>query len=116
MKFFKNPKLLLVISMIVFGTIGLFVKYIPLSSGEIALYRAILAIILLGIFLLITKQKIDIKTIKKDLLLLLISLMAPTTVSSHGALPTILLLRSQPNQPRHLLWWASSPTTIQTDC
>lgn len=76
MKFFKNPKLLLVISMIVFGTIGLFVKYIPLSSGEIALYRAILAIILLGIFLLITKQKIDIKTIKKDLLLLLISGMA----------------------------------------
>jgi RarD protein len=62
--------------MIVFGTIGLFVKYIPLSSGEIALYRAILAIILLGIFLLITKQKIDIKTIKKDLLLLLISGMA----------------------------------------
>lgn len=76
MKFFKNPKLLLVVSMIVFGTIGLFVKYIPLSSGEIALYRAILAIILLGIFLLITKQKIDIKTIKKDLLLLLISGMA----------------------------------------
>ena len=76
MKIFKNPKLLLVVSMIVFGTIGLFVKYIPLSSGEIALYRAILAIILLGIFLLITKQKIDIKTIKKDLLLLLISGMA----------------------------------------
>lgn len=76
MKIFKNPKLLLIVSMIVFGTIGLFVKYIPLGSGEIALYRAILAIILLGIFLLITKQKIDIKTIKKDLLLLLISGMA----------------------------------------
>ena len=73
MNFFKKPKFFLIVSMIVFGTIGLFVKYIPLSSGEIALYRAILAIILLGIFLLITKQKIDIKTIKKDLLLLLIS-------------------------------------------
>ena len=76
MNFFKKPKFFLIVSMIVFGTIGLFVKYIPLSSGEIALYRAILAIILLGIFLLITKQKIDIKTIKKDLLLLLISGMA----------------------------------------
>ena len=76
MNFFKSPKFFLIVSMIVFGTIGLFVKYIPLSSGEIALYRAILAIILLGIFLLITKQKIDIKTIKKDLLLLLISGMA----------------------------------------
>ena len=76
MNFFKNPKFFLIVSMIIFGTIGLFVKYIPLGSGEIALYRAILAIILLGIFLLITKQKIDIKTIKKDLLLLLISGMA----------------------------------------
>ena len=76
MNFFKSPKFFLIVSMIVFGTIGLFVKYIPLGSGEIALYRAILAIILLGIFLLITKQKIDIKTIKKDLLLLLISGMA----------------------------------------
>lgn len=76
MNFFRSPKFFLIVSMIVFGTIGLFVKYIPLGSGEIALYRAILAIILLGIFLLITKQKIDIKTIKKDLLLLLISGMA----------------------------------------
>jgi RarD protein len=73
MKLFKNPRLLLILSMIVFGTIGLFVKYIPLSSGEIALYRAILAIILLGLILLITKQKINFKGIKKDLLLLLIS-------------------------------------------
>ena len=56
MKLLKNPRLLLILSMIIFGTIGLFVKYIPLSSGEVALYRAILAIILLGLFLLITKQ------------------------------------------------------------
>lgn len=70
MKVLKNPKLLIIISMIVFGTIGIFVKFIPLSSGEIALYRAILAIILLGLFLLITKQKIKFSEIKKDLLLL----------------------------------------------
>ena len=73
MRLLKNPRLLLILSMIIFGTIGLFVKYIPLSSGEVALYRAILAIILLGLFLLITKQKINFKEIKKDLLLLLIS-------------------------------------------
>ena len=70
MKVLKNPKLLIIISMVVFGTIGIFVKFIPLSSGEIALYRAILAIILLGLFLLITKQKIKFSEIKKDLLLL----------------------------------------------
>ena len=73
MRLLKNPRLLLILSMIIFGTIGLFVRYIPLSSGEVALYRAILAIILLGLFLLITKQKINFKEIKKDLLLLLIS-------------------------------------------
>ena len=59
MKLLKNPRLLLILSMIIFGTIGLFVKYIPLSSGEVAFYRAILAIILLGLFLLITNQKIN---------------------------------------------------------
>ena len=73
MKMLKNPKMLLIVSMIVFGTIGLFVKFIPLSSGEIALYRAILATILLGLFLVITKQKINFKEIKKDIPLLVIS-------------------------------------------
>ena len=73
MKKLKKPKLLIIVSMIVFGTIGLFVKFIPLSSGEIALYRAILAIILLGLVIIITKQKINFKTLKKDLPLLIIS-------------------------------------------
>ncbi len=73
MKFFKNPQVLLITSMVIFGTIGLFVKNINLSSGEIALYRAVLAIILIGSFLLITKQKIDFKSIKKEILFLLIS-------------------------------------------
>ena len=73
MKKLKNPKLLIIVSMIVFGTIGLFVKFIPLSSGEIALYRAILAIILLGLVIIITKQKINFKVLKNDLPLLIIS-------------------------------------------
>jgi len=76
MKILKNPRLLIIVSMTMFGTIGLFVKYIPLNSGEIALYRALLAIALLGTFLLLTKQKIDFKAIKKDIPLLAISGMA----------------------------------------
>lgn len=76
MKILKDPRLLIIVSMTMFGTIGLFVKYIPLSSGEIALYRALLAIALLGTFLLVTKQKIDFKAIKKDIPLLAISGMA----------------------------------------
>ena len=73
MKFFKNPSVLLITSMVIFGTIGLFVRNINLSSGEIALYRAVLAIILIGLFLLATKQKINFKSLKKEIPLLIIS-------------------------------------------
>jgi len=73
MKVLKDPKIMLIISMVIFGTIGLFVKMIPLSSGEIALYRAVLAAILIGVFLLLTKQKIDFKSIKKELVILFLS-------------------------------------------
>ncbi|MBQ6873988.1 MAG: EamA family transporter [Clostridia bacterium] len=73
MKKLNNPRILLVISMAVFGTIGLFVRNIPLESGEIALYRAVLAAILIGFYLLVTKQKIPFKAIKKEIPLLLFS-------------------------------------------
>ncbi len=59
--------------MVIFGTIALFVRYIPLSSGEIALFRAILAFVLIGVFLLITKQKITIENKKRELPLILLS-------------------------------------------
>ena len=72
----KNARLMLIISMTIFGTLGLFVRYIPLASGELALYRAILAAILIGFYLLITKQKIPFKQIKKEVPLLLFSGMA----------------------------------------
>ena len=68
--------MMLLISMAVFGTIGLFVRYIPLASGEIALYRAVLAAVLIGIYLLVTGQKIPFQSIKKEVPLLLASGMA----------------------------------------
>ena len=73
MKRILDPKLMLIISMAVFGTIGLFVRNIPVASGELALYRAILAAILIGIYLLATKQPIPFGKIKKELPLLLFS-------------------------------------------
>lgn len=76
MKKFANPRLLLIASMFIFGTIAPFVRNINVSSGEVALYRAILAAILIGLFLLITKQKIPFKQIKKEVPLLLASGMA----------------------------------------
>ncbi len=48
-------------------------RNINLPSGEIALYRAVLAALLIGIFLLITKQKISFTKIKKELPLLILS-------------------------------------------
>lgn len=65
MKQLKSPRLMLVASMIIFGTLGPFVRNISVSSGELALYRAILAALLIAIFLIITKQKIPFKNIKK---------------------------------------------------
>ena len=38
-----KSKLLMILSMSTFGTVGLFVRMIPLTSGEIALARAVLA-------------------------------------------------------------------------
>ena len=73
---FKNilgPRLSLILSMTVFGTIGLFVRNIAVTSGEIALYRSVMAVGLIGAFLVITKQRISLKTIRKEAILLLFS-------------------------------------------
>ena len=69
----KKARWMLITSMTIFGTLGIFVRNIPVSSGELALYRAILAATLIGSFLLVTRQKIPFKAIKKELLLLLFS-------------------------------------------
>ena len=73
MKRIFDPKLMLISSMVIFGTIGLFVRNISVTSGELALYRAILAALLIGVFLIATKQKIPFGEIKKELPLLLLS-------------------------------------------
>jgi len=73
MKRTVNPRLMLITSMTVFGTLGIFVRNIPVSSGELALYRAVLAALLIAVFLLVTKQKIPFANIKKEVPLLLAS-------------------------------------------
>ena len=69
----KKAKLHMVTAMAIFGTIGLFKKQIPLTSGEIALYRAVLAAAVITVMLLVTKQPIQFAAIKKELPLLLLS-------------------------------------------
>lgn len=64
---------MLAASMTIFGTIGWFKRNVAVSSGELALYRAIMAAVVIGLFLLITKQRIPFGKIKKELPLLFFS-------------------------------------------
>ena len=68
-----TARLILTASMVIFGTLAPFVRKIGVSSGELALYRAVLASVLIGFVLLITKQKIPFAKIKKEVALLLFS-------------------------------------------
>ncbi len=62
-----------ILSMAVFGTIALFVREIALPSAEIALFRAVLAMLLLGGYLLCKKINPMAGIKRRDLLLLLLS-------------------------------------------
>ena len=73
MKKIMNPRLMLLVSMVIFGTIGLFKRYVPVSSEELALYRAIMGAVLLGAVLLVTRRPIPLRELKKEALLLLLS-------------------------------------------
>lgn len=68
-----SSRLMLIVSMFIFGTLGPFVRNISVSSGELALYRAVMAALLIAAFLLITKQKIPFANIKKEIPVLLAS-------------------------------------------
>ena len=73
MKKVMSPRAMLITSMAIFGTLGPFVRNISVSTGELALYRAVLAAFLIGMFLLATGQKIPFANIKKEIPLLLAS-------------------------------------------
>lgn len=69
----RTARLGLIVSMVIFGTLGPFVRKIPISSGELALCRAVLAAVLIGAYLLVTKNRISFSKIRKELPLLLVS-------------------------------------------
>lgn len=73
MQKFFDPRLMLVASMTIFGTLGLFVRNISVSSEELALYRAVLAALLLTGFFVLSKQHIPLSKVKKEIPLLLAS-------------------------------------------
>ena len=71
-----KARLSLAASMAIFGTLAPVVRSISVSSGELALYRAILASLLIGGFLLLSRQKLPLRKLGKDLPLLILSGMA----------------------------------------
>ena len=57
----------------IFGTIGLFIRYIPLPSAAIAFFRGIVGLVFLAAVMLLTRKKPDLTAIRKNLVLLLLS-------------------------------------------
>lgn len=62
-----SAKLKIIITMITFGTLGPFIKNIGLVSSEIALYRAIIALMVLAVFILFNKKISQVSTIKNNI-------------------------------------------------
>lgn len=59
--------------MVIFGTIGLFRKYIDLPSGALALARAVVGGLFLAVPMLIKKQRLWDENVKKNFFLLMLS-------------------------------------------
>ena len=67
------PKLKFLSAMGIFGTIGIFVKFIPMDAAAIAFFRGVMGVAFLALFMLLTKKKPDLQAVKQNLLLLVIS-------------------------------------------
>lgn len=73
MKIANKARLLLVSAFLIWGSIGIFVKLIPLSSGMVALDRSLVGMLFLLCVKLISRQKFDVAALKRDLPVLLIN-------------------------------------------
>lgn len=73
MKRENKARLMILSSMAIFGTLAPFVRNISVASAELALYRAVLASVIIGLFLKLTHQKAVSGTTRKELILLLAS-------------------------------------------
>lgn len=63
----------LISAMLIFGTIGIFRKYIPIPSSSLAMLRGGIGTLFLILVVVIGRQKISFKSIKNNLAILLIS-------------------------------------------
>ncbi|GGF96052.1 transporter [Paenibacillus albidus] len=71
-----KEKIYFVLSMVIFGAVGVFAKYIDLSSSEIALFMSLIGGLLLFGISIITKNKVSWPNLKKNALALLLASIA----------------------------------------
>ncbi|WP_405725501.1 DMT family transporter [Anaerotignum sp.] len=69
----NKAKLELIASMFIFGTIGIFVRHIPLPSSMIALVRGFVGAFFVLLFVYLKKSKLDKAAIKKNFMMLALS-------------------------------------------
>lgn len=68
-----DPKLKIILAMVTWGTLGLFVRNIPLNSIEISFFRAFIGSLFLTIIIFVNREAINWKLLKENLLLLSLS-------------------------------------------
>ncbi|MBR2880576.1 MAG: EamA family transporter [Oscillospiraceae bacterium] len=73
MKSSLKPRLMIALSMTVFGTIAIFVRNIPLTSAQLSLSRAVIAAVLIGLYLLVGGKRIAFRGLGRQLPALLVS-------------------------------------------
>lgn len=69
----KSAMLKLSLAMLIFGSIGVFRRYIPLSSAWMACVRGVIGTLFLLGVVTVSKKRVDKKAIRKNLLPLLVS-------------------------------------------
>jgi len=68
-----KSKLMFLLAMFIFGSIGIFRRYIPLPSGMIAMCRGFIGVVFLLIVMLVIGRKISKDAIRQNLVILCIS-------------------------------------------
>ena len=68
-----KARLMIALSMVIFGTIAIFVRNIPLTSAQLSLSRAVIAAVLIGAYLLVGGKKIPFRSLGRQLPALLVS-------------------------------------------
>ena len=70
---FNGAKVGMLAAMGIFGTVGIFVRYIPLASATIAFFRGVVGLLFLLAVMALSGKKPDWKQIRENGILLLIS-------------------------------------------